>query len=299
MTASPPPQATTPPQTTTPQTTTPQTTTPQTTAPGGARLRWAVGDGLSLVGRQITRMRRHPGELVAGLLFPAVMVLLFGYVFGSAIKVPGGGNYREYLMPGLFGMMALMAVTINTLQVATDASKGVMDRFRSMPMSRAAVPLGQAGFDVVLGVEMTVVMMVCGLAVGWRAHEGVMRTLAAFGLIMLLRFAMSWTGIYLGLVVKNEQVADQMVPLIFPVSMISNTFVPTSGMPAWLRAISDWNPVSALVAALRDYFGNPGAAVAHPSWPVAHPVLATVLWSVALTAVFAPLAVREYARRGR
>jgi ABC-2 type transport system permease protein len=192
-----------------------------------------------------------------------------------------------------------MSVSINTLLVATDASKGVMDRFRSMPITRSAVPFGQAGFDVLLGLENIVVMVVCGLAVGWRAHEGLGKTAAAFGLIILLRSALSWTGIYLGLVVRNEEVADQMIPLIFPVTMISNTFVPTSGMPAWLRTISDWNPVSALVAALRELFGNPGAATADANWPVAHPIPAVLLWSAVLMAVFIPLSIRQYRIKGR
>lgn len=263
------------------------------------RVRWGISDGLTMIGRQLTRIRRHPGELVAGLIFPAVMVLLFGYVFGSAIKVPGGGNYREYLMPGLFAMTAFLSVSMNMLLVATDAAKGVMDRFRSMPVVRAAVPFGQSGFDFLLGLENLVVMVVCGLAVGWRAHDGLGRTAAAFGLIMLLRYALSWTGIYLGLMVKNEEVADQMLPLIFPVTMISNTFVPTAGMPGWLRTISDWNPVSALVAALRELFGNPGTATGDTNWPVAHPVPAVLLWSAVLLAVFVPLSVRQYRIKGR
>jgi ABC-2 type transport system permease protein len=263
------------------------------------RLRWGFRDGLTMIGRQLVRVRRHPGELLAGLIFPAVMVLLFGYVFGSAIKVPGGGNYREYLMPGLFTMTAFTSVMVNMLLVSTDASKGVMDRFRSMPIIRAAVPFGQSGFDLLLGLENLAVMVVCGMVVGWRAHEGPWKAAAAVGLIVLLRYALSWVGIYLGLVVKNEEVADQFMPLIFPITMISNTFVPTSGMPAWLRTISDWNPVSALVAALRRLFGNPGAATSDSNWPVAHPITAVLLWSALLLAVFVPLAIRQYRIKGR
>lgn len=263
------------------------------------RLRWGIRDGLTMIGRQLVRVRRHPGELIAGLIFPAVMVLLFGYVFGSAIRVPGGGNYREYLMPGLFTMTAFTSVMVNMLLVSADASRGVMDRFRSMPIIRAAVPFGQSGFDLLLGLENLLVMVVCGLIVGWRVHQGPWQTAAAVGLLVLMRYALSWVGIYLGLVVKNEEVADQFMPLIFPVTMISNTFVPTSGMPAWLRTISDWNPVSALVAALRRLFGNPGTAGHDANWPVAHPVTAVLLWSAILLAVFVPLSIRQYRIRGR
>ena len=263
------------------------------------RLRWTAIDGLTLVGRTIVHIRRAPGELIASIIFPALMVLMFGYVFGSAISVPGGGNYREYLMPGLYAMIAFTAVMSTTLVVATDASRGVMDRFRAMPVARSAVPLGWTGSDVLLGIVGTVMMVACGLIVGWRAHNGVASTLAAFGLIMLLRYALSWVGVYLGLIVRNEEVADRMIPLVFPVSMVSNSFVPTGGMPSWLRAIADWNPVSALVAANRQLFGNPGTKLADPAWPVAHPVAAVLLWTALLLLIFVPLSVRAYRRKAR
>jgi ABC-2 type transport system permease protein len=263
------------------------------------KLRWTVVDGATLVGRTLGHIRRAPGELIGALIFPALMVLMFGYVFGSAIGVPGGGNYREYLMPGLYAMIAFTAVMSTTLTVATDASRGVMDRFRAMPVARSAVPLGWTGSDLVLGLLGTTTMVICGVIVGWRAHNGVASTLAAFGLIVLLRYALSWVGVYLGLMVKNEETADRMIPLVFPVTMISNTFVPTGGMPAWLRAIADWNPVSALVAANRQLFGNPGAAIPNPSWPIAHPVTAVLLWSAGLLLIFVPLSVRQYRRKGR
>jgi ABC-2 type transport system permease protein len=143
-----------------------------------------------------------------------------------------------------------------------------------------------------------VIMVGCGLAVGWRAHEGIARTLAAFGLLVLLRYALSWVGVYLGLVVKNEESADRMIPLVFPVSMLSNSYVPTSGMPPWLRAIADWNPVSAVVAVCRKLFGNP-TVTTDLAWPQAHPVTATLLWSALLLAIFVPLSVRQYQRKGR
>jgi ABC-2 type transport system permease protein len=267
-----------------------------------ARLRWTAADGLTLVGRELGRLRQEPGELIAALIFPAVMVVLFGYVFGSAITVPGGGNYREYLMPGLFVMVSFTSVMAVTMRVATDASRGVMDRFRAMPMARSAVPFGQAGADAINGVLALVIMAATGLVVGWRAHRGLWPTAEAFLLLMLLRHALSWAGCFLGLVVRNEQTADQFVPLVFPVTMLSNSFVPTGGMPGWLQAVADWNPVSAATAACRQLFGNPGAPAGHAgdlAWPLAHPVAATLLWSVALIAVFAPLSVRTFHRRGR
>ncbi|MGK5551494.1 ABC transporter permease [Actinomadura kijaniata] len=278
--------------------TSPLVAPPPPASPWG-RLRWTLADGLTLIGRELSRLRQEPGELVVALIFPGLMVLLFGYVFGSSIGVPGGGNYREYLMPGLFAMVTFSSVMAVTMRVATDASRGVMDRFRSMPMARSAVPFGHTGADVLTGIENLAVMGVMGLLVGWQPHRGLWPTVQAFLLIFLFRYAMSWLGCYVGLAVRNEQTADQMLPLVFPVTMLSNAFVPTGGMPAWLRVLSDWNPVSALTTALRQLFGNPGAAVTHPSWPNEHPVATTVLWSVVLLVVFVPLSIRTYRRKGR
>ncbi|GGQ14537.1 ABC-2 type transport system permease protein [Actinomadura coerulea] len=263
------------------------------------RLRWALTDGLTLIGRELGRIRQEPGELIAALIFPAIMVVLFGYVFGSAISVPGGGNYREYLMPGLFAMVTFTSTMAVTMRVATDASRGVMDRFRSMPMARSAVPFGQTGAEILNGVLGMAIMATAGLVVGWRAHNGLWQTAEAFLLLALMRYALSWAGCYLGLVVKNEQAADQLIPLVFPITMLSNSFVPTAGMPKVLQVIAEWNPVSALTAACRELFGNPGAPAGDLAWPLAHPVPATIGWALVLLAVFAPLSVRTYRTRGR
>ncbi|MQY08829.1 ABC transporter permease [Actinomadura macrotermitis] len=272
--------------------------TPAPASPAG-RLRWTLADGLTLVGRELGRIRQQPGELVVAMIFPAIMVVLFGYVFGSAIAVPGGGNYREYLMPGLFAMVTFTSLMAVTMKVASDASRGVMDRFRAMPMARSAVPFGQTGADVLGGLLAMAMMVAAGLLVGWRAHRGPAPTLEAFGLIFAMRYALAWVGCYLGLVVKNEQVADGLMPLILPFTMLSNSFVPTGGMPGWLRFLADWNPCSALTAACRTLFGNPGVVTGDTAWPVAHPVTAVLAWTAALLVVFVPLTVRTYNRRGR
>jgi ABC-2 type transport system permease protein len=261
-------------------------------AAGGGRMT-ALTDGWVLVRRELWHLKTQPGQLLPALIFPAAMVVLFGFVFGSAIAVPGSTNYREYLMPGLFSMISVMAILLNALAVASDKAKGVTDRFRSMPMARMAVPFGQAGSDALIGVVQIAIMTGCGLVVGWRAHEGLGRTMAAFGLIVLFRAAMTWIGVYLGLAVKDEKSIDTLGPLIFPVTMIGNTFVPTAHMPGWLRTVADWNPISALTEASRVLFGNPGAGLGH-AWPLQHPVLATLGWSVLLLAVFVPLATRAY-----
>ncbi|WP_026414558.1 ABC transporter permease [Actinomadura oligospora] len=273
--------------------------TTATPTPTAGRLRRPVGDGLVLVAREVARLKAEPGQIVAALIFPVVMVVLFGYVFGSAIQVPGGGDYREYLMPGLFAMVTFTAVQGVMTRTAADASQGVTDRIRSMPTARLAVPFGQTGADSLIGLPLLAIMVVTGLLVGWQPHRGAISTAEAFLLIVLLRYALGWVGVYLGLVVKDEQTAAQLVPLFLPVTMLSNAFVPTDGMPAWLRFVADWNPVSAITAAARDLFGNPGVRSAHPAWPMEHPVAAVLICSVALLIVFVPLSARTHARRGR
>lgn len=268
---------------------------PPTPVSAASRLRWTLADGWTLVRRELWHLKAQPGLLASALIFPAALTILFGYVFGSAIAVPGGGSYRAYLMPGLFVMTSAFAILINAMTVATEKSKGVMDRFRSMPMARLAVPFGQTGSDLMIGAVSVLIMAGCGLAVGWRAHNGITGTMAAFALILAFRYALSWMGVYLGLAVRNEKTVDNLGPLIFPLTMISNAFVPTGHMPAWLRAIASWNPVSALTAACRQLFGNSGATPAPAAWPLQHPVIATLAWSAALLAVFVMLSVRRYA----
>jgi ABC-2 type transport system permease protein len=170
----------------------------------------------------------------------------------------------------------------------------VVDRFRSMPIARAAVPFGQAAATVVYGLVSFVLMGLCGLAVGWRIERGAGYALAALALVAAFQFAAVWIGMYLGLILRSEQAAGQASILVFPITMLSNVYVPTSGMPAWLRTIADWNPVSALAAALRDLFGSPSAP-ANGTWPLEHPVVATLGWTVLLLAIFVPLCTRRFA----
>ena len=271
---------------------------PPVPATAASRLRWTLADGWTLIRREFWHIKAQPGQLIPALLFPAALTLLFGYVFGSAIGVPGGGDYRAYLMPGLFAMTAALSVLLNAMTIASEKSKGVIDRFRSMPMARLAVPFGQTGSDIIIGVISTLIMAGCGLAVGWRADDGLARAAAAFTLILVFRYAMSWIGVYLGLALKNEKTVDSLAPLMFPITMVSNAFVPVAHMPAWLRLIASWNPVSALTAACRQLFGNPGAAPAATAWPLQHPVPATLMWSAVLLVVSAALSVHRYVTAG-
>ena len=260
-----------------------------------ARLRWAIADGLTVTRRNLSHIRRVPEKLLDVTLQPIIFVFLFAYVFGSAIQVPGGGNYREFLLPGIFAQsVAFLAIT-TAVGVADDMAKGLIDRFRSLPMARSAVLVGRALADLTHSVIGIAVMAACGLVVGWRAHNGVLQALAGFGLLLLFGFAMIWVGTFIGLIVRATETAQVIgFVALFPVTFLANTFVPTRGMPAVLRVIAEWNPLSATVAACRELFGNPGAAYTGGAWPLQHPIVASVAFSVLLIVVFVPLAVRRY-----
>jgi ABC-2 type transport system permease protein len=258
----------------------------------------SLRDGWTVVRRNLAQMRHAPAEIVGELVFPALMVIIFGYIFGSAIAVPGGGNYREYLIPGLFSMTAVTGIVVTMNKVAADNGQGVMDRFRSMPMARWAVPFGQTGADLLMSLPKVAIMAGIGFVTGWRVHHGLGHALVAFGLILLMTYALNWIGVLLGLSFENESTADKWTPMIFPVTMVSNSFVPTHGMPTWLRTIADWNPASALTQACRTLFGNPSVVAGH-AWPMQHPVPAVLIWSAIILIATVPLATHRYRIAGR
>jgi ABC-2 type transport system permease protein len=267
-----------------------------TTAFGSVR--WTLVDGWTVVRRNLTQLRHAPGLLLIMLMAPVGFLLGFGYLFGGAITV-AGGTYREYLVPGILGMVAATGVVATAATMAGDTDRGVVDRFRSMPTARVAVPFGQAGADIIVSAIALAATAGCGFAVGWRLHRGLYPALAALGLLILFRYAMTWVGVFVGLAVRDEKVIQQLAPLIFGSTMYSNAFVPTAGMPTVLRAIADWNPVSAVVAATRELFGNPVATGGHLAWPMQHPVAATIGWSALLLVIFVPLSAHRYHRIGR
>jgi ABC-2 type transport system permease protein len=264
------------------------------------QLRWAVSDTLTVARRSYARLRAQPGELIGFLLFPIIMIVLFAYVFGSAISLPGGGNYREFLMPGIFMQaMALTAVQA-AVAVAEDMQAGIIDRLRSMPIARSAVLAGRSLSDLslrVLGLACMVSLAV-PLA-GWRIHHGLASAAAGMGLVVIFGFAMIWVGTFIGLSVTSATLADQATfAWLFPLTFLANTFVPTQGLPGWLRPVADWNPMSATVAAMRHLFGNPAATSGPVAWPLQHPVGVSLTWSIALLVIFIPLSVRRYRSAG-
>jgi ABC transporter DrrB family efflux protein len=261
------------------------------------RLRWALADAWTITRRDLTHWVRQPFGIVITLLFPVMLVLMFGYLFGGAMSVPGGGNYREFLMPGMFAMTMAFGLERTMLSVSSDAAKGVTDRFRSMPMAPSAVVAGRSIADMLGSALGLAVMVACGLSIGWRWHGSMVESLLAVGLLLLLRFSLLWVGIYLGLVVESPEAVAAVQILVWPVLFLSNTFVAPETMPGWLGAISEWNPLSATVAAARELFGNPGWG--GESWIAQNSLLMAVVWPLAIFAVFFPLSVRRYRRLSR
>ncbi|MFB7441096.1 ABC transporter permease [Streptomyces sp. S1A1-8] len=250
-------------------------------------------DGTAMLGRHLRRIRHNPGLLILTQSMPITMLLFFGYVFGSALATPGQ-EYRAFLLPGLLVATAANGIMTGMFQAAQDSHRGVMDRFRTLPMSRAAVPLGQALADLVVTAVGTVPLMLVGLAVGWRIEGAALRAVAGVGLLLLFRFATTWIGIVLGLASQSEEAAGQLGGATFILPLLSNAYIPTDNLPGWLRTVAEWNPISAVTTALRDLFGN-APVPDEGAWPVTHPVAGALTWCAVILAVFVPLAVRRYA----
>ncbi|MEV4313338.1 ABC transporter permease [Actinocrispum sp. NPDC049592] len=260
-------------------------------------MRWTLVDGWTITRRTLIHWVREPAPVIFGLLFPILIALMFAYLLGGAMTVPGGGDYREFLIPGMFGMNMLFGLSATMIAVRTDAERGVTDRFRSMPMAGPAVLLGRSVADMLNSLLMLAGLIVAGLAMGWRPHNSLGETVLAFLLLVLLRFALVWLGIYLGLVATSPAATTALQTLEFPVGFLSNLFVAPSTMPSWLGTISEWNPLSSTVAATRELFGTPG--MGGESWIAQHAVPMAFAWPLLLLAVFFPLAVRRYRRLSR
>jgi ABC-2 type transport system permease protein len=261
------------------------------------RLRWTVVDAWNMTRRDLEHWVRQPAPVVVGLLFPVLMVVMFGYLFGGAISVPGGGDYIEFLLPGLFVLTMVFGIEGTMVAVTADAAKGVTDRFRSMPIARSAVLVGRSAADMLNSTVGLAVMLACGLLVGWRWHASAGEAMLAVGLLLLLRFALLWLGIYLGLVVKNPEAVAAVQILVWPLAFLSNAFVATATMPGWIGAIAEWNPLTATVSAARELFANPGTG--GDSWVAQHALLMAIVWPLVLLAAFFPLSVRRYQRLSR
>jgi ABC transporter DrrB family efflux protein len=251
-----------------------------------------------MVKRNMIHTKRMPEMLSDVTVQPIMFVLLFAFVFGASIATRGGASYREFLLPGIQAQTIVFTAFVVSTGITADVEKGIIDRFRSLPISRSAVLIGRSIASLLHSSIGVVVMAVTGLCIGWRIRGSVGEAVLAFALILVFGFGMIWFGILIGSVMRSvEAVNGIMFTVLFPITFLANTFAPTEPMPRWLRVAAEWNPVSSLAQAMRELWGNGPPAPADAQLPLHHPVLATVLWSLAMTAVIAPFALRAYARR--
>jgi len=259
---------------------------PGETAAG--RLRWALADTWTITLRALQHWFAQPFVLVVGLLFPILMLLMFGYLLRGGY----GSDYPSILMPAMLALTAVWGLEATMTAIVTDAQRGITDRFRSLPMAGSAVIAGRGVADMLNAFVGMLILMACGLAIGWRWEDGLANGLAALVLLLWLRFAMIWVGLYLGLVAGKQEVVAAVQILVWPLAFLSNAFSDPATMPSWLGAVAEWNPLSATVAATRELFGNPGWS--SDSWVAAHSIELAIVWPLLLTAVFFPLAVAKY-----
>jgi ABC transporter DrrB family efflux protein len=258
-----------------------------------------VRDSIVIAQRNIIRIKRVPDVMAFVLIQPLMFVLLFAYVFGGSIEIPGG-NYREFLIAGIFAQTVVFGATFTGAGLAEDLQKGLINRFRSLPMSRSAVVAGRTASDVVYNALSILVMSIAGLFVGWRIRGSVLDAIAGFALLLFFSYAFSWVMACVGLLVPTPEVVNNAsFVILFPLTFIANTFVPSDNLPGVLRTIAEWNPISTLTHAVRVKFGNIPVGTPDPTaWPLQNSVLYSLIWAVALIVIFAPIATRLYQRAG-
>ncbi|MFC7794487.1 ABC transporter permease [Streptomyces cinereoruber] len=250
---------------------------------------YAAADCWTMTRRELAHWARQPVQVLVGLVFPVMMLVMFGYLVGGGRAVDGA--YVDYLVPGMLTLTMVFGLEATMTAVAQDLNKGVIDRFRSMPMTDGAVLVGRASADMLQSAVGLLLMTGVGYAMGWRADGGPGAFLGALGLLLLLRFAMLWIGIFLALVAGRAELVQAVQILVWPLGFLSNAFASPASMPDWLGAVVEWNPMSATATAVRELFGNPGGEPGH--------VTAAVVWPLLLLAVFFPLAVRKFGRLGK
>ncbi len=260
---------------------------------------WTLHDGLVVARRNLIQTVRVPELLFFSLVQPVIFVLLFAYVFGGAIPIPGDGAadaYRQYLMPGIFGQTVAFAAASSTVGLAEDMHKGLIDRFRSLPMSPPAVLIGRTFADAARQVLVLVVLTITGYVVGWRIDNGLLNAIWAYGLLLLFAYTVAWIGSWVGLYMPNPETANTAGLIwLFPLTFLSNAFVPINSLPGWLQTFAAWNPISALVLACRELFGNP-TGIQPDYWPLQHAEAYTLISCTVLIVIFATLSVRRYRR---
>jgi ABC-2 type transport system permease protein len=255
-----------------------------------------ISDTWVIARRGLLHMRRQPEMLADATIQPIMFVLLFAFVFGGAIHVPGGGSYRSFLMGGIFAQTIVFGAFGVAIALAHDRTNGAIDRFHALPIARSSVLAGHAVANLLKALVPIALMSLAGLAVGWRIEGGLLKALAAYGVMIVFSFAIIWVGVLLGSIIPTpEGVQGIAFVAIFPLTFVASTFVPVTTLPTGLRQFAEWNPVTSLAGALRHLFANPGGTAApHSAWPLAHPLLYTLLWGVGIVALCAPVAISRY-----
>jgi len=250
---------------------------------------YALTDSWTMTRRELAHWARQPVRILVGLVFPVMLLLMFGYLVGGGRGVDG--DYVDYLVPGMLALTMAFGLEATMIAVTQDLNKGVIDRFRSMPMANGAVLVGRSVADMLQSVLSLAAMIGVGYAIGWRAQGGFAGLLAAVGLLLLFRFAMLWIGIHLAMVAGKPEMVQAVQILVWPIGFLSNGFATPDSMPGWLGTVVEWNPMSQTATAVRDLVGGPGGEPGH--------VWAAVAWPLGLLAVFFPLALRRFARLSR
>ena len=257
-----------------------------------------IRDVAVLTVRNFIHIRREPLRLSDVTIQPVLFTLLFVYVFGAGVSVPGGGSYTDYAIAGLLALNLTTSQIGTSVGLCNDLATGIIDRFRTLAMWPSAVLVARSLADLVTATLCAAIVGVVGLIVGWSPDGPLLSTLAGFGLFLLFGYALSWVCACLGIAASDAESAQGIgLIVLFPLAFVSNALVATQHMPTVLRTIADWNPVSAVTAAARQLFHNPNPSAMIDAWPMQHPVVASLLWSTVLLAIFAPLAARLYKRR--
>jgi ABC transporter DrrB family efflux protein len=258
----------------------------------------AFKDTMIITQRQLRLLTRVPEVLIFSTIQPVMFVLLFRYVFGGSIDTGQPGGYVQLLMPGIFVQTVAFTLAGTASGLAEDLKKGLIDRFRSLPISQSALVVGRTLGDSLLNIVVLAVMGIAGYVVGWRPSSGVINVAIGFIFLLSFGYALSWVGIYVGLSASDARVVQNVSFIItFPLTFLSNAFAPTTGMPRALQYFAEWNPVSTMVAACRELFGleNQFGATAG-SFPSENPLITSFIYMLIIMAIFVPLSVRKYKR---
>jgi len=258
----------------------------------------SVTDVWAMTRRNLVHISREPMQLSDVTIQPVLFTALFVYIFGGAIPIPGGGSYKDYLLAGILALNLVTSTMGTAVGLSTDLHEGMIDRFRALPMWRSAVLVGRSVADFMTSCLCALIVALTGLVVGWRPDASIGSITAGFLLVLFFAYSLTWIAAFVGLNSKSpESAASFGFIVLFPLAFVSNAMVPTLHMPGWLQAIADWNPVSAVCAAVRELWGNPNPSSLVQAWPMQHPIEASVIWSVVILAVAAPLAAHFFRRR--